>query len=106
MCDAILSSLLNDFSEGWDSSNEQCSASCNPAAAQTSVVLADQLPYDTLWGGAAARTILSPTTWPLCDNDLSGALCVYANPNNYHSAIYFRNGGRSSVIGMQVRKHL
>lgn len=64
----------------------------------------DQLAYDTTWGGVAARTPVSPTAWPVCNNDLLAATCVYAHPNNYHSAVYFRDGGRASVIGTQVMK--
>jgi hypothetical protein len=101
-CKRMLRSLANDFSEGFDASNQECSASCSPAAAQTSIALLDALSYDTVWGGAAARTIVSPTAWPLCNNDLTAAVCVYAQANNYHSAIYFRHGGRGSVIGSQV----
>jgi len=62
----------------------------------------DTLSYDTVWGAGSARTYLSPTVWPLCNNDLSAAVCVYSHPSNYHSAVYFRNGGRASAIGTEV----
>jgi hypothetical protein len=62
----------------------------------------DALSYDTVWGGGSARTYLSPTVWPLCNSDFSAAVCVYSHPSNYHSVLYFRNGGRASVIGTEV----
>jgi hypothetical protein len=102
-CNGMRRSLVNDFSEGFDASNQACSASCSPSAPQTSIAMVDALSYDTVWGGAAARTYVSPTAWPLCNNDLTAAVCVYAHANNYHSTIYFRHGGRGSVVGSQVR---
>ena len=95
-------SLHNDFSEGWDPANPSCWTSCDPTSGQNAIALVDGLSYDAVWGAGHARTFVSPTAWQLCDNDLAAAQCVYANADSYHSAVYFRHGARSAVIGAQV----
>ena len=95
-------SLNNDFSEGFDTANPDCIAACNPSTAQSSITLFDTYTYDTTWGGGAATTTLAPTAWPLCSNDLTAAVCVYSEPNNYHSVVHLRHGGRGAVRGQQV----
>ncbi len=82
--------------------NTACAASCSPDVGQTSIAMIDALSYDSVWGGGPARTYMSPAVWPLCNNDFSAAVCVYSHPSNDHSAVYFRNGGRASVIGTEV----
>jgi hypothetical protein len=95
-------SLSRDYSEGFVSKDDACSASCNAANLQTIVPVLDTYSYDEFWGGPSTAQSPTGVAWSICDNDLITSTCVYPARNNSHFSLYFRSTGRRSLIGSRL----